>query len=455
MIRPASADREIDIRPRLEDMLRASASWMARECHLGTGSRIDLAAIVGGEVLGFEIKSNADSLKRLTPPTGFQVHEFSLLYDRVTLVCAARHVDPAKALVPPWWGIMAAEDLSEIRPAGLNPAPALKRLAGLLWSSELRALARSLSLPVRGGDKRHLASLFRPSHEAAMRSALLAALHVRRPSTIRPQTVNGGRSAASAAANEPEAETKMAQVERMTETENLVRRLALVLWPDAVVEALESGGRLSITISGTETPLRAHLPQVGAAGSKAGAWRKVLSELRRIANDSIRSAEQRADGCRDEAMRHSRRAAEIRSTLSGDGGRPAAPPDGGDPRAATDAASHGGGEDVESLRSELKRMREREDHFSAMLRVADGGRYRNDWAGAMNRLLAERDGSMAALADAANGPVTCGGCACLATRQRGHELACDAHAVGGEWSDLPHAETIRSALAFASKGGAG
>lgn len=117
-----------------------------------------------------------------------------------------------------------------------------------------------------------------------------------------------------------------------------------------------------------------------------------------------------------------------------------------------DAAAHGGGKDVESLRSELKRMREREGHFSALLRVADGGRYRNDWGGALERLLAERDGAMAALADAASGPVTCGECACLATRQRGRELACDAHAAGGDWLDLRHAASIRAALALAAKG---
>lgn len=428
-------------------MLLGSASWMARECHLGTGSRIDLAAIVGGEVLGFEIKSRADSLKRLTPPTGFQVHEFSLLYDRVTIVCADRHVAPATAIVPPWWGIMAAEDLSEIRPAGLNPSPALKRLAGLLWSSELRSLARSLSLPVRGCDKRRMASLFNPSHEAAMRSALLAALHVRRPSTIMPQTVNGVRTPTAAATSGAE-EGAMS----MTETERLVRRLALALWSDAVVEAHDSGAGLSVTISGTEPPLRGCMPQVGASGPRAVAWRKALSKLRRVAANSIRSAEQRAEGCRDEALRHGRRADEIRAALRGDD-EPAAPTRGGAEPQPPAAAHDGGGDDIESLRSELKRMRDREGHFSALLRVADGGRFRNDWGGALERLLAERDGAMCALADAASGPVTCGECPGLATRQRGHENACDAHAVGVGWLDLRHADSIRASVAFASKGG--
>jgi dUTP pyrophosphatase len=41
--------------------------------------------------------------------------------------------------------------------------------------------------------------------------------------------------------------------------------------------------------------------------------------------------------------------------------------------------------------SEIRRYKEREDYFARELGVADGGQYRADWPGAMQRMLKERD----------------------------------------------------------------
>ncbi len=46
---------------------------------------------------------------------------------------------------------------------------------------------------------------------------------------------------------------------------------------------------------------------------------------------------------------------------------------------------------VISLRSELSFYVDREKFFATALGVCDGGRYRNDWPGALERLLKERD----------------------------------------------------------------
>jgi hypothetical protein len=51
-------------------------------------------------------------------------------------------------------------------------------------------------------------------------------------------------------------------------------------------------------------------------------------------------------------------------------------------------------DDVKRLRemeAEVKRYREREEHFAKALRVADGGQYRADWDGAIARVIRERD----------------------------------------------------------------
>jgi hypothetical protein len=152
--------------------------------------------------------------------------------------------------------------------------------------------------------------------------------------------------------------------------------------------------------------------------------------------------------------------------------------------------------------ADAKWLREREEHFARALSVADGGQYRNDWPGAIRRLLAERDDARrildiaqevitdhaaqtwraatdappeepslvdalaavaalraerdlcrAALADAARGKVArCdthhGGV--LATQVHADGCgACDDCAAadgGGGWTDTPHAAAIRGAL---------
>lgn len=45
---------------------------------------------------------------------------------------------------------------------------------------------------------------------------------------------------------------------------------------------------------------------------------------------------------------------------------------------------------VESLKSQLERMRERERYFANALSVADGGQFQADWDGAIRRLLEKK-----------------------------------------------------------------
>lgn len=46
---------------------------------------------------------------------------------------------------------------------------------------------------------------------------------------------------------------------------------------------------------------------------------------------------------------------------------------------------------VIALRSELRFYTEREKFFATALDVSDGGKYRNDWPGGLERLIKERD----------------------------------------------------------------
>lgn len=46
---------------------------------------------------------------------------------------------------------------------------------------------------------------------------------------------------------------------------------------------------------------------------------------------------------------------------------------------------------LRTVEAERDRLREREQHFAEVLRVADRGQYRNDWNAPLERLVAERD----------------------------------------------------------------
>src|SRR5260370_10631670 len=66
-------------------------------------ARIDLA-VVNGELNGFELKSDRDTLARLPE----QAESYGRVFDRVTLVVEERHVRGAVDLVPDWWGVRVA-----------------------------------------------------------------------------------------------------------------------------------------------------------------------------------------------------------------------------------------------------------------------------------------------------------------------------------------------------------
>ena len=147
--------RDIDIRIALRKtdlarFLRDGESRVVEELGIFRGDyRIDVA-VVNGALHGYEIKSARDTLARLPA----QADAYSAVFDFVTLVAAAGHLDRAAAFVPPWWGIRLAEPergrvrLSEIRPARSNPDVDPYRVAQLLWKDEAIAL-----LELHGGAR--------------------------------------------------------------------------------------------------------------------------------------------------------------------------------------------------------------------------------------------------------------------------------------------------------------
>lgn len=145
--------RDREVRERLCRDLRAWHSdpntLFVDELDLGGLVRVDVAA-VNGELWGYEIKSAQDSLRRL--PT--QVEIYSKVLDFAALVVAERHHQHALGLLPGWWYVYIATEvtdgvmLTEARAGSRNADVDPLHLAQLLWRDE--ALAE---LTQRGLDR--------------------------------------------------------------------------------------------------------------------------------------------------------------------------------------------------------------------------------------------------------------------------------------------------------------
>jgi hypothetical protein len=109
--------------------------------------RADLA-VLNGCMHGFEIKSDADTLKRLPR----QVEAYNAVFERATLVVSPRHLDRAVTLIPGWWGIIAVESIGEgielkpLRAEQVNPSPEADAIAAFLWRQEALTILESLGL---------------------------------------------------------------------------------------------------------------------------------------------------------------------------------------------------------------------------------------------------------------------------------------------------------------------
>lgn len=108
--------------------------------------RIDIA-VINGCLHGYEIKSSLDTLARLPE----QLRFYSQCLEKLTLVCAPRHIDEALKILPEWSGLIQANMnrrgavvFSTVRKAAINPQVDAVQLAHLLWRPEAIALLTRL-----------------------------------------------------------------------------------------------------------------------------------------------------------------------------------------------------------------------------------------------------------------------------------------------------------------------
>lgn len=149
---------EFEIRLALTDKLRATngtSALVIEELGLCQGSVFADLAVVNGHLEGYEIKGDADSLRRLPR----QREVYSQVMSRAFLVVTERHLERARESVPPWWGLLLARpkgsslEIVTLRRSKRNPTVDPVALVQLLWRDEvfghLQQLGRSKGLSGR------------------------------------------------------------------------------------------------------------------------------------------------------------------------------------------------------------------------------------------------------------------------------------------------------------------
>ncbi|RKS09975.1 hypothetical protein DFP74_5720 [Nocardiopsis sp. Huas11] len=162
--------RDTDIRKVLAADLHAryaddSHTLIRHELGLCAGERRVDVAVINGEMVGYEIKSDVDRLDRLAD----QAEVYGRVFDRMSIVTTDRYLAEAVAMLPSWWEVLCIRQGREgvsseqVRAGKPNKGQDPFALAQLLWREEAleelksRGLARGLSKKRRWVIWHHLA----------------------------------------------------------------------------------------------------------------------------------------------------------------------------------------------------------------------------------------------------------------------------------------------------------
>ena len=102
-------------------------------------SRADVVMVLEEEVVGVEIKSDADTYARLSR----QVKDYDRFFDRNLVVVGTSHAHHVAEHIPDYWGIITVEEQGEncdfymLREALENPKKKMIHKIRLLWRPEL------------------------------------------------------------------------------------------------------------------------------------------------------------------------------------------------------------------------------------------------------------------------------------------------------------------------------
>ena len=142
--------KDKDIREPLFDFLedRHPKIRIIEEKTMGK-SRADVIMVLENEVVGIEIKSDADTYARLSR----QVKDYDRYFDRNIVVVGSRHAHHISEHVPEWWGIISVEEMDGlcdfyiVREPSPNPKCKLLHKTKLLWRPEIAHIQEINGLP--------------------------------------------------------------------------------------------------------------------------------------------------------------------------------------------------------------------------------------------------------------------------------------------------------------------
>lgn len=118
--------------------------------------RADIA-VVNCKLVGYEIKSDNDTLRRLKD----QIQGYTSIFNKVFLISTERHIDASYAVIPQWWGMILAYcgtrggiHFRQLRSARDNPLTDNQALAKLLWRNEAVELLEDFGVQGKALRKR-------------------------------------------------------------------------------------------------------------------------------------------------------------------------------------------------------------------------------------------------------------------------------------------------------------
>lgn len=145
--------RDFDVRGAVRSWLGAKyaadpTTRIVEEMGVWSGAvRVDIA-VINDRLLGYELKSNSDTLGRLPR----QIEIYGKIFDRMTLVVGDRHAEKAIDLIPDWWGCVVATiskagvALQSERKSRSNPNLDPKIFVQMLWKEEAVAILEKYGL---------------------------------------------------------------------------------------------------------------------------------------------------------------------------------------------------------------------------------------------------------------------------------------------------------------------
>ena len=122
------------------------------ELGLNNGKNRADIAVINGLLIGYEIKSNSDSLIRLKE----QIKSYNSIFDKSYIIVGNRYVDTIHKHLPDWWGIILvlkgsrfAVNFKLIRKPCMNQHTNPVSIARLLWRDEAANILRKKDTPTK------------------------------------------------------------------------------------------------------------------------------------------------------------------------------------------------------------------------------------------------------------------------------------------------------------------